>query len=156
TGEVIGATWDEVDLAKAIWTIPASRMKAVKEHRVPLSSRALEILKAVNLLGQDEVFPGQAGKLSSMAMAMLLRRMKVDVTVHGFRSCFRDWAAECTGYAHEVCEMALAHTIGNKTEAAYRRGDMFEKRRRLMEDWTEHCAGQGAASGTVIPIRIAE
>ena len=91
-----------------------------------------------------------------MAMAMLLRRMGVDVTVHGFRSTFRDWAAECTGYAHEVCEMALAHAIGNKAEAAYRRGDLFDKRRRLMAEWAIHCATGKAASATVTPIRRAE
>ena len=145
TGEVIGATWGEVDLDKAIWTIPAARMKAGKEHRVPLSPRAVEILEALKPLGSDWLFPGaRGGKLSGMAMTMLLRRMKVDVTVHGFRSAFRDWAAECTGYAHEVCEMALAHTIGNKAERAYRRGDLFEKRRKLMEDWASYgCASDG-------------
>ena len=90
-----------------------------------------------------------------MAMAMLLRRMKVDVTVHGFRSGFRDWSAECTGYAHEVCEMALAHVIANKAEAAYRRGDLFEKRRRLMVDWATYCASGGTAGAKVTPIRVA-
>jgi integrase len=139
TSEVTGMTWDEVDLAKAVWTIPAKRMKAGNEHRIPLSNRAVEILEAVSKLGQSWVFFGNKGKLSSMAMAMLLRRMDRDVTVHGFRSAFRDWAAECTGYSHEVCEMALAHVIGNKAEAAYRRGDLFEKRRRLMDDWASFC-----------------
>ena len=91
-----------------------------------------------------------------MAMAMLLRRMKLDCTVHGFRSAFRDWSAECTGYAHEVCEMALAHTIGNKAEAAYRRGDMFEKRRRLMSDWEAYCSNSVALEGNVTPIRIGQ
>jgi integrase len=141
TSEVLGATWGEVDLDKAIWTIPAARMKAAKEHRVPLAPRAVEILEAVKPLGKDWLFPAdKAGKLSSMAMSMLLRRMKLDCTVHGFRSAFRDWSAECTGYAHEVCEMALAHSIGNKAEAAYRRGDLFEKRRRLMNDWATFSA----------------
>ena len=88
-----------------------------------------------------------------MAMSMLLRRMKLDCTVHGFRSAFRDWSAECTGYAHEVCEMALAHTIGNKAEAAYRRGDMFEKRARLMADWATYCGSNGTAGASVTPIR---
>ncbi len=158
TGEVIGAKWGEVDLEKAVWTIPADRMKAGKEHRVPLSPRAVEILKETEKLGKDWLFPGQEdGQLSSMAMTMLLRRMKVDATVHGFRSAFRDWSAECTGYAHEVCEMALAHTIGNKAEAAYRRGDLFEKRRRLMADWATYCANSTAdADGKVTPIRKAE
>ncbi len=154
TGEVVGATWVEVDLDKAIWTIPAARMKAGKEHRVPLSPRAVEILEAVKPLGDIHLFSGNGGgKLSGMAMAMLLRRMKLDVTVHGFRSGFRDWAAECTGYAHEVCEMALAHVIGNKAEAAYRRGDLFDKRRKLMEAWATYCATPVAAGGNVTPIR---
>lgn len=159
SGEVIGATWAEVDLAKAVWTIPAGRMKAGKEHRVPLSPRAVEILDAVQPLNKQDtadapIFPGGRGdKLSGMAMSMLLRRMKIDATVHGFRSGFRDWSAECTGYAHEVCEMALAHVIGNKAEAAYRRGDLFEKRRRLMADWASYCASNGAAEAQVTPIR---
>ena len=135
SGEVLGATWDEVDLDKAVWIIPGSRMKAGKEHRIPLSPRALAILTETKAVGSTFLFSGNGGKLSPMAMTMLLRRMKAEVTVHGFRSTFRDWSAECTGYAHEVCEMALAHTIGNKAEAAYRRGDLFEKRRRLMADW---------------------
>lgn len=155
TSEALGATWSEVDLDKALWTIPAERMKAGREHRVPLSPRAVEILEAVKLLGKSILFPAvKGGKLSTMAMAMLLRRMKQDCTVHGFRSGFRDWAAECTAYAHEVCEMALAHTIGNKAEAAYRRGDLFEKRRRLMADWATYCATPVAA-GKVTPIRAA-
>ena len=154
TSEMLGAKWGEVDLEKAIWTIPAVRMKAGKEHRVPLSPRAIEILQTVKLKSSEWLFPSEkGGKLSTMAMSMLLRRMKLDCTVHGFRSAFRDWSAECTGYAHEVCEMALAHTIGNKAEAAYRRGDMFEKRRRLMEDWAAYCIGKGAAFATVTPIR---
>lgn len=157
TGEVVGAEWGEVDLAKAIWTVPAARMKAGKEHRVPLSPRAVEILERVKLLGGKHLFTGANGnKLSGMAMSMLLRRMKQEVTVHGFRSAFRDWAAECTGYSHEVAEMALAHTIGNAVERAYRRGDLFEKRRKLMEAWADYCAGRGAAGETgdnVTPIR---
>lgn len=154
TGEIIGASWDEVDLDKAVWTVPASRMKAGKEHRVPLSARALEILKAAEKLRSEWLFPAvKGGKLSSMAMTMLLRRMKVDVTVHGFRSGFRDWAAESTGYAHEVAEMALAHTIENKVERAYRRGDLFDKRRRLMDDWAAFCDSDAVAGGEVTPIR---
>ncbi|WP_425998818.1 tyrosine-type recombinase/integrase [Caulobacter sp. DWR1-3-2b1] len=154
TGEVIGATWSELDLAKAIWTIPAARMKAGKEHRVPLSVRALAILEKAKIDGSDFLFTGDSGgKLSGMAMTMLLRRMDVDCTAHGFRSGFRDWAAERTAYAHEVCEMALAHVIGNKAEAAYRRGDLFEKRRRLMDDWAAYCVGDGAAGAKVTPIR---
>ncbi|GAA0648354.1 site-specific integrase [Sphingomonas ursincola] len=154
TGEVIGAKWDEVDLDKAIWTIPASRMKAGREHRVPLSLRAVAILESAKALRKEWLFPATSGgKLSGMAMTMLLRRMKVDATVHGFRSGFRDWASECTGYAHEVAEMALAHTIGNKVERAYRRGDLFEKRRRLMEDWAIYCTNPRAIDRSVIPIR---
>ncbi len=159
TGEVIGATWSEVDLDKAVWTIPAKRMKAGKEHRIPLSPRAVAILEGVQPLNKLDrtdapIFPStKGGKLSGMAMSMLLRRMKLDVTVHGFRSGFRDWSAECTSYAHEVCEMALAHVIGNKAEAAYRRGDLFEKRRRLMADWAVYCASNGAAGAMVTPIR---
>lgn len=156
TKEVLGATWAEVDLDKAVWTIPAVRMKAAKEHRVPLSPRAVEILQTLKPLGKDRLFPSKrGGALSSMAMSMLLRRMAVDVTVHGFRSSFRDWAAECTGYAHEVAEMALAHVIGNKAEAAYRRGDLFEKRRRLMQDWATFLETPPAQADNVTSIRAA-
>lgn len=155
TSEVTGMTWAEVDLSKAVWTIPAKRMKAGNEHRIPLSERAVEILTAVRELGQNWVFPGSKGKLSGMAMAMLLRRMGKDVTVHGFRSAFRDWSAECTSYPHEVCEMALAHVIGNKVEAAYRRGDLFEKRRRLMGEWGRYCAQTSAVGSAIAQIRSA-
>ena len=157
SGEVIGAAWAEVDLDKAIWTIPADRMKAAKEHRVPLSPRAVAILESLQPLRSDYLFPGaKGGKLSGMAMGMLMRRMKIDATVHGFRSGFRDWAAECTGYAHEVAEMALAHTIENKVERAYRRGDLFDKRRRLMDDWATYCATIPAVGANVTPIREPE
>ncbi|MCA1934771.1 MAG: integrase arm-type DNA-binding domain-containing protein [Asticcacaulis sp.] len=141
TGEVLGADWSEIDFDNAVWTVPKERMKAGVEHRVPLSDRAAEILRTVACLGERKVFPGERGDaLSGMAMTRLLKRMEIDVTVHGFRSSFRDWAAERTNYAHEVCEMALAHTIGNKAEAAYRRGSLFEKRRRLMDEWAVYCA----------------
>lgn len=154
TGEVIAAKWSDVDLAKALWTFPAERMKAGKEHRVPLSPRAVAILEEMKQLGGKHLFPGaQRSMLSGMAMAMLLRRMKQDVTVHGFRSAFRDWAAECTGYSHEVAEMALAHTIGDAVERAYRRGDLFDKRRKLMDAWVDYCAGRGAAGDNVTPMR---
>lgn len=157
TGEVIGAEWGEVDLAKALWTVPPERMKAGKEHRVPLSPRVMEILGETKQLGGQYLFPGaQRSKLSSMAMAMLLRRMKLDVTVHGFRSAFRDWAAECTGYSHEVAEMALAHTISNAVERAYRRGDLFDKRRRLMADWATYCASGAPSGSRITPIRSAQ
>ncbi len=157
SGEVLGATWGEVDLDKAVWSIPAKRMKAGKEHRVPLTSRAVDILSETRKLGSEWLFPAiRGGKLSGMAMAMLLRRMDVSVTVHGFRSAFRDWAAECTAYAHEVAEMALAHTIENKVERAYRRGDLFDKRRRLMDEWAEYCAKVSAMGDAVTPIRKVE
>lgn len=157
TGEVIGAMWDEVDLDKAIWTVPANRMKAGKEHRVPLSPRAVEVLKSTQGLRKEWLFPAiKGGKMSGMAMAMLLRRMKMDVTVHGFRSGFRDWSAECTSYAHEVAEMALAHTIESKVERAYRRGDLFEKRRRMMDDWATYCTSGDIIGTKVTPIRKAE
>ena len=121
SGEALGARWEEIDLDRRVWTVPAERMKAGREHRVPLSGRASAILESVAELGtKGFIFPGPkvGTALSSMAMAMLLRRMKVDVTVHGFRSTFRDWASEATGFPHEVCEMALAHAIANKAEAA--------------------------------------
>lgn len=142
TGETIGATWDEIDLGTKIWTIPAERMKASREHRVPLSSHALSILNemaAVRL--NNYVFPGNKKGLSNMAMLAVLKRMdRADITVHGFRSSFRDWAAETTAYPGEVVEMALAHAIKNLTEAAYRRGDLLEKRSQLMVDWARYCA----------------
>ncbi len=143
TGEVVGATWAEVDLDKAVWTVPACRMKAGREHRVPLSPRALDILRKMKGLGGAWVFPASKGRqLSGMAMAILLRKIHPDVTVHGFRSVFRDWSANCTSHPHEVCEMALAHTTANKAEAAYRRNDFFEERRRLMEEWADYWASQ--------------
>lgn len=154
TGEVIGATWAEIDLEKKVWTVPPHRMKAGKEHRVPLSPRAMEILEAVKPMGASHVFAGErGGKLSAMAVAMLLRRMGTDVTAHGFRSSFRDWSAECTAFPHEVCEMALAHAVESKVERAYRRGDLFEKRARLMADWAGYCSKGAITGGTVTPIR---
>lgn len=142
SGEVLGARWEEIDLEKKVWTIPALRMKAGHTHRVPLSGRALEILNSIPKGDSPFVFPGEkAGKpLSSMAMTMQLRRMgRRDITVHGFRSTFRDWASEQTSFPHETCEHALAHRISDKAEAAYRRGDQFEKRRSLMDAWAEYC-----------------
>jgi integrase len=155
SGEVLGARWEEFDLDHAVWTVPAARMKAGREHRVPLSRQALKIAKAMHeARSGDFVFPGQRpGKpLSFMALGMLLRRMKIEnATVHGFRSAFRDWAAECTHFANEVCEAALAHVIENKAEAAYRRGDLFDKRRKLMDAWATYCAAPRAA--TVVAFR---
>jgi integrase len=141
SAEVRNARWDEIDLEKAIWIIPAHRMKAGKEHRVPLSDRAILLLATLqDTRTSDFVFPGNAsGKpLSERAMAMQLGRMNAaNITVHGFRSTFRDWASEKTSFSPEVCEQALAHAIGNKTEAAYRRGDVFAKRQRLMQAWAD-------------------
>lgn len=144
TSEVIKAKWSEFDLAEGLWTIPAERMKARREHRVPLSPAAVKLLEKEKRKSDGGwVFPGvRYGKhLSNMAMLELLRRMgQTDITVHGFRSTFRDWTGEMTAYPHEVAEMALAHTISNKAEAAYRRGDLFAKRARMMEDWAAFCA----------------
>lgn len=147
TNEVIGTTWDEIDGQAAVWSVPGRRMKAGRGHRVPLSEPVLAVLRQLAKLRQPDVpgafvFPGgKDGKgLSNMAMLVLLRRMgRDDLTVHGFRSTFRDWAAETTSYQREVVEAALAHAITDKVEAAYRRGDLFVKRRRLMDDWAEFC-----------------
>jgi integrase len=155
SGEVLGATWDEIDFERRQWTVPAARMKAAQEHRVPLSARALKILEEMRAHKRDQVFPGlrEGSSLSSMAMLMQLRRMgRRDLTVHGFRSTFRDWAAEQTNYPREVAEMALAHTISNAVEAAYRRGDLFEKRRRVMDDWSQYCSTQRSKNAAVTPI----
>ena len=144
SGEVLGARWEEFDLDRAVWTVPAERMKGGREHRVPLSRRALKIVKAMfEARNGDFVFADQitSKPLSATALSKLLRRMKIEnATVHGFRSAFRDWAAECTNFSNEACEAALAHTVENKVEAAYRRGDLFDKRRKLMEAWAAYCA----------------
>ncbi len=143
TGEALGARWDEIDLDVATWKIPASRMKAGREHRMPLSDEAVALLKALPRAG-DYVFPGQRLRkpLSNMALLQALRRMnRGDLTAHGFRSSFRDWAAERTNYPREVIEASLAHTIGSKVEAAYLRSDLIEKRRGLMAEWGRWCAG---------------
>ena len=142
TGEVIGATWSEFDLNERIWVISAERMKAKKEHRVPLTDEVLEVLTAMVGLDDIFVFPGQKrGKgLSNMAMAQLLKRTgRSDITVHGFRSSFRDWAAERSGMPREIAELSLAHDVGNAVERAYRRSDLLEKRRELMQLWAGHC-----------------
>ena len=154
SGEVRGAAWAEIDLKGAAWTIPGERMKAGKEHRVPLSGPALAVLAALpRFTDSDFVFPApRGGQLSDMTLSAVLRRMEVPAVPHGFRSTFRDWAAERTSYPNEMAEMALAHTIENKAEAAYRRGDLFEKRRRMMDDWAAFCA-LPAATGEVIPLR---
>jgi integrase len=147
TGETIGATWDEIDLKAKTWTIPAERMKAGKKHQVPLSNRAIEILQGLDQRSK-QLFP-----LSNMGMAELSKGMRPGVTVHGMRSAFRDWAAECTGHANHVLEMALAHAIGDKVEAAYRRGVLFAKRTKLMASWAEYCGKPISPAATVIPIR---
>lgn len=155
TGEVIGARWDEFDLPSKTWTIPPARMKAEKEHLVPLCARAIAILKELQPLGGEFVFPGLKPQkpLSNMAMLALLKRMeRGDLTVHGFRSTFRDWAAEQTAYPHEMGEMALAHAVNNKTEAAYRRGNLFKKRIRMMQDWQRHCDTIASQAGVDGPI----
>lgn len=159
TGEVIGAKWSEFDLAYRLWVIPGERMKAGREHRVPLSERAIKILKKVkvNRAPENFVFPGNKENmpLSNMAFLMLLRRMnRKDLTVHGFRSTFRDWAGERTNFSNEVAELALAHSVGDKVEAAYRRGDMLEKRRALMEEWSLACAKIPRSMKTIAPNEI--
>jgi integrase len=159
TSEVIGATWDEIDFDAQTWTVPAGRIKGGKEHRVPLSSTALALLNELpHEDGNPFIFIGpQRGGLSNMAMDAVLKRMgyKDRATVHGFRSTFRDWAAETTAYPNHVVEQALAHVIGSKVEAAYRRSDLFDKRRRLMADWARYASTPGAkrSFATVSPIR---
>lgn len=161
TSETLNARWSELDIEAGIWTVPDSRMKAGREHRVALSDAAMALLRDLLPLRDRErgdwVFPGarDGRPLSNMAMLMLLRRMGLgELTAHGFRSSFRDWAAESTSYAGELAEAALAHVVSNKVEAAYRRGDLFEKRRRLMDDWAGFCT-RPAPAGAVVPIRAA-
>ena len=148
-GEVYGATWEEIDFDAALWTLPAERMKAGREHRVPLPQRALEIVRHMHKIRlSDFVFPGQRrGKtLSHVAMAKVVARHGgTGATVHGFRSAFRDWAGNETHHPREIAEAALAHTIGDAAEQAYRRGDALEKRRALMNDWADFCGGVTSA-----------
>lgn len=153
SGEVRGATWHEVDLEDATWTIPAERMKMKREHRVALNAEAVTLLESMPRDG-DLIFPNTKGDtLSDMTLTAVLRRMgRSDITAHGFRSTFRDWAAERTNYPRDVAEMALAHAIGDKVEAAYRRGDLFEKRRRMMKEWGKF-SGKVQTAGTVTPIK---
>lgn len=147
SGEVRGATWKEIDLDARLWTISAERMKAAREHRAPLSEAAVAVLKAMPRGRPDSyVFrAAHGGRLSDMTISAVLRRLDVDAVPHGFRSTFRDWVAERTAYPNEVAEMALAHAVGNKVEAAYRRGDLFEKRLAMMNDWAEFCSMNGDA-----------
>lgn len=143
SGEVLGATWSEIDLESGVWTVPANRMKAGKEHRVPLTPRALQIVKSLHETRiSDWVFPGQRQNrpLSGMSFDKLMERIGVDqYTVHGFRSAFRDWVGDETDFAREVAEQALAHRVGDATERAYRRADALDKRRKLMEAWAAYC-----------------
>jgi integrase len=181
TGEALGATWAEIDLAAPggpVWIVPAERMKMGVEHRVPLSREALSVLEAARPLARDQaptgfLFPGAAGSrggrvaggrpgatpggLSNMALLALLRRMKVsgEMTVHGFRSAFRDWVAECTSTPEAVAEAALAHAVGNEVQRAYQRGDLLKKRRRLMQAWADYCA-KAPAEVRTLPVNRAE
>jgi integrase len=159
SGEARGATWGEIDLQKAEWTIPAGRMKAGREHRVPLSPRALEILR--NLPRQSELVfaPGRDGAAvmsdTTLRRNVLRKLGRGDVTVHGFRSSFRTWAAERTNFAREIAEQSLAHAVGDATERAYKRTDMFDQRRRLMEMWAEFCSRPAGAGATVVELHRA-
>lgn len=156
SGETIGAKWNEINFDTATWTVPASRMKAGKEHRVPLSSAAIKLLKELPREdGNPFVFIGKfANGISSFPMRNTLSLMgRTGITVHGFRSTFRDWRAETTGYPNHVVEQALAHTISNAVEAAYRRGDLFAKRIRLMEDWGKYCSSSASSRKNVVSIR---
>jgi len=155
TGEVIGARWSEINTEERLWIIPADRMKAEREHRVPLSDEALAVLERVRGLNTEIIFPGQKrGKgLSNMAMTQLMRRLgRGDVTVHGFRSSFRDWAEERGGMPREIAELCLAHEVGNAVERAYRRSDLIDRRRQLMEAWARFSTSAGAG-GKVVELR---
>jgi integrase len=153
SGETLGAKWSEIDEAAAVWTVPGDRTKSGRDHRVPLSEAALAIISRQRRIAEGEyAFCGakQGRPLSNMAMVVLLRRMqRDDLTVHGFRSSFRDWAGECTNFPREVVEAALAHVLKDKTEAAYARGDLFEKRRRLMAAWARFCTNPAVPAQAV-------
>lgn len=151
SGEVMGATWDEIDLDAKVWTVPAERTKARKEHRVPLPDAALAVLSEMATIRMsDFVFPGQRGQLSHRMLQLALTRIRSDVTVHGFRSSFRDWAGNETSFPREVCEQALGHVAGNTTEQAYRRSDALDKRRKLMTAWAGFCF---PTSAEIVPFR---
>jgi integrase len=154
TSETIGATWNEINLDEAVWTIPADRMKSPRPHRVPLSREAVVLLRDLpRVRGNKHVFPGTRASLSNMAMLELLRGMRGNgLTVHGFRSTFSDWARERTNYPRDVVEMSLAHAIKDKSEAAYRRGDALPKRRRLMTEWARYCVSPARVSGNVVAL----
>ncbi|GAB3346498.1 tyrosine-type recombinase/integrase [Marilutibacter aestuarii] len=153
-GEAVAAEWSEFDMDSAIWTIPAERMKASKPHRVPLSPSAMKLLRALPAASERFLFPGKPGRhITTAATLKLVQEVKPGLTAHGFRSSFRDWAADMTSYPRDVAEAALAHTIKDKTEAAYRRTDMLERRGRLMADWARFCSTSGMTGGKVSPIR---
>jgi len=159
SGEARPATWDEIDIECCVWTIPADRMKAGKEHKVPLVADAIKLLNSLpKFQGSNYIFAApRGGPLSDMSVSAVCRRMQVDAVPHGFRSTFRDWCAENTNFPREVAEMALAHAIGNQVEAAYRRGDLFEKRRKLMNAWAGYCNQiQTNEKAIVRPIREAK
>jgi integrase len=157
TSEVTGARWSEIDLDNKVWVIAGERMKAGREHRQPLSDPAVAILETLRADDADGfVFGGSDGReMSNMTMTAVLRRMGRKVTVHGFRSSFKTWASEATNHPTEVAEMALAHSVGTKIEAAYRRGDLLEKRRRLMDDWAAFCAAPSRTGAEIVSIRAA-
>lgn len=156
SGEVRGAVWSEIDLDAGLWVVPTERMKNKKEHRKPLSKTAVQLLKSLpKVAGTEYVFPApRKGMISDATMGAVLERMGVDAVPHGFRSTFRDWAAECTNYPGEMAEMALAHTVSDKVEAAYRRGDLYMKRAKMMEDWAKFCATLSANKGMVVPMPV--
>lgn len=147
SGETRGASWNEIDLENRLWTIPSHRMKAGREHRVPLSSAALEVLESAEGLDANLLFPGSRSSkpMSDMTLSAVLKRLSVPVTVHGFRSTFRDWVSEQTSYPRELAEKALAHTVGDATEQAYARSDLFERRREMMEAWGAFATSSDAA-----------
>jgi integrase len=152
TGEVIGANWEEIDISAGAWAIPGARMKGGKPHKVPLSRRAIDILDGMRGLDRVMVFPGFDGKpMDTQAMWRVAQALGADVTIHGFRSTFKDWCAECTNSPDWLSEKALAHVVGDETRRAYQRGDMFNRRRKLMEDWSAFCASP-VAGANVVPL----
>ena len=157
TSEIAGARWPEIDFAARLWTVPGARMKGGREHRVPLTPAAMAVLDRMKIIADGEfIFGSEPGRgLGKMALLKQLKRMRRgDLTAHGFRATFKTWASERTNFPRDVVEAALAHILGDKTEAAYHRGDMLEKRRRLMDAWAEFCA-KPAPAGVVIPLRQA-
>jgi integrase len=159
TGSTLGARWPEFDLVTGVWTIPAGRMKGGIEHRVPLAPRVVSLLHELHARRESEyTFPGaRTGRpLSSMTMLKALVLIRADITVHGFRSTFRDWAAEQTAFPHEVCEQALAHAVGTAVERAYKRTDLFEKRRALMHQWATFCSTPARNTEKVVPLHAAQ